>query len=65
MKMPTYQYRCDDCGYTFEEFQKMSDAPIKSCPKCNGNVHRIIGKGGGIIFRGAGFYVNDYKKRHN
>jgi len=60
--MPTYQYKCEDCGYTFEEFQKMSDASIEVCPKCGGKVHRIIGIGGGIIFKGAGFYVNDYKK---
>jgi len=61
--MPTYRYKCEDCGYAFDEFQKMSDAPIKLCPKCGGKVHRAIGKGGGIIFKGAGFYVNDYKKK--
>jgi len=62
--MPTYQYKCEDCGYNFEEFQKMSDAPIVLCPKCGGKVHRIIGTGGGIIFKGPGFYVNDYAKNH-
>ena len=59
--MPTYDYKCEDCGHTFEEFQKMKDTPIKKCPKCGGSVKRMIGTGGGIIFKGSGFYVNDYQ----
>ena len=35
--MPTYEYKCDACGYTFEKFQNMTDKPIKSCPKCDAN----------------------------
>ena len=61
--MPTYEYECKDCGHKFENFQKMSDSPIEVCPKCGGNVKRIIGTGGGIIFKGSGFYVNDYAKK--
>ncbi|HQC42024.1 MAG TPA: zinc ribbon domain-containing protein [Verrucomicrobiota bacterium] len=63
--MPTYEYVCNKCGKKFELFQKMSDEPIKVCPdaKCKGPVKRLIGEGAGIIFRGAGFYENDYKKK--
>ncbi len=59
--MPTYEYECSDCGYTFEAFQKISDAPLEVCPKCGGRVKRLIGGGMGIIFKGSGFYVTDYK----
>ena len=63
--MPTYEYVCNKCGKEFELFQKMSDEPIKVCPdaKCKGPVKRVIGEGSGIIFKGAGFYENDYKKK--
>ncbi|HUX60740.1 MAG TPA: FmdB family zinc ribbon protein [Ignavibacteriaceae bacterium] len=59
--MPTYDYKCNVCGYTFEMFQKMNDDPINVCPKCNGNVKRLIGTGAGPIFKGTGFYQTDYK----
>ena len=61
--MPTYEYVCNKCGKKFELFQKMSDEPIKVDAKCKGPVKRLIGEGAGIIFRGAGFYENDYKKK--
>jgi len=60
--MPTYEYVCEKCGRRFEEFQKMSDEPIKKCLKCGANVRRIIGTGAGIIFKGSGFYETDYKQ---
>lgn len=59
--MPTYEYKCKDCGYEFEQFQNMSDKPLKKCPKCEGKVERIIGAGGGLIFKGSGFYITDYR----
>ncbi|MEO8399195.1 MAG: FmdB family zinc ribbon protein [Ignavibacteriaceae bacterium] len=59
--MPTYDYVCNNCGYKFELFQKMSDEAIKECPKCKGNVKRLIGTGAGTIFKGSGFYQTDYK----
>lgn len=59
--MPTYEYECVSCGYRFEKFQKMSDEPIKKCPKCGKNVNRLIGTGIGVIFKGSGFYATDYK----
>ena len=61
--MPTYEYRCNNCGKRFDLFQKMSEKPISTCPFCEGNVTRIIGTGMGIIFKGSGFYETDYK--HN
>ncbi len=60
--MPTYEYQCDKCGYTFEVFQRISAEPIKTCPKCGGHVRRLIGGGMGIIFKGSGFYTTDYKQ---
>jgi|GEM_PF-625752 len=65
--MPTYSYRCQACKHEFEEFQKITDLPVKECPKCGGLVMRIITGGAGLIFKGAGFYItdnrsSDYKK---
>ncbi len=59
--MPTYDYKCNTCNYTFELFQRMSDDPITECPKCKGKVTRLIGAGAGPIFKGSGFYQTDYK----
>src|SRR3954470_8220025 len=60
--MPTYEYKCDACGNAFEKFQSMSSAPIKKCPKCGKNkVRRLIGTGAGLIFKGSGFYITDYR----
>jgi putative FmdB family regulatory protein len=60
--MPTYEYECTECKHKFEVFQSMSDAPIANCEKCSGKVRKLFGKAG-IIFKGSGFYVNDYKKK--
>ncbi|MCC5814358.1 MAG: zinc ribbon domain-containing protein [Leptospira sp.] len=61
--MPTYDYRCKDCGKEFEHFQSMKDDALTNCLcEKNGSVERLISKGSGIIFKGSGFYVNDYKK---
>lgn len=61
--MPTYEYECKKCKKRFECFQKITDAPLKKCNSCEGEVKRIIGSGVGIIFKGSGFYVNDYKNK--
>ncbi len=58
--MPTYEYECKNCGIRFDQFQKMSDAPLQVCPKCGGTVERVISAGAGIIFKGSGFYATDY-----
>jgi putative FmdB family regulatory protein len=61
--MPTYEYECPKCGVRFEEFQSMKDAPLTKCPtpKCRGKVKRLIGAGAGLIFKGSGFYITDYR----
>lgn len=59
--MPTYDYICRDCSHEFEEFQKMTDPVLQDCPQCNGPLQRKIGVGAGILFKGSGFYVTDYK----
>jgi putative FmdB family regulatory protein len=60
--MPTYEYECLDCRETFEEFQRITDKPLARCPKCGGKVRRLISGGAGLIFKGNGFYVTDYKR---
>jgi len=59
--MPTYWYRCQTCSHEFEEFQKMSDPPLRECPKCGGVVMRVITGGAGLLFKGSGFYITDYR----
>ena len=62
--MPTYDYECKECGHTFEEFHKMSTTR-RRCPKCGElKLERLIGAGGGLIFKGSGFYQNDYRSRN-
>ena len=62
--MPTYQYECDACNHTFDILQSMLDKKLKKCPQCGKNtLHRLIGSGSGIIFKGSGFYETDYKKK--
>jgi len=63
--MPTYEYKCLKCGAHFDAFQKMSDAPLEHCIHCDGPVHRVISGGSGLIFKGSGFYITDYGKRHS
>ncbi|HPC35278.1 MAG TPA: zinc ribbon domain-containing protein [Candidatus Marinimicrobia bacterium] len=63
--MPTYEYKCEKCGYEFEQFQKMSAEPLKVCPKCGQkSLMRKISGGAGLIFKGSGFYVNDYGNKN-
>lgn len=60
---PTYEYQCAACEHLFEEFQSMSDAPLKKCPECGKRrLVRLLGTGAGIIFKGSGFYETDYKR---
>lgn len=61
--MPTYEYQCSACGDAFEKFQSMSDAPLTDCPLCQaeGQVKRLISGGAGLIFKGSGFYITDYR----
>jgi len=59
--MPTYQYKCPDCGHEFEEFQSIKDKALEICPACKGKTRRIISGGAGLIFKGSGFYITDYR----
>lgn len=60
--MPTYEYACTACGYEFEQFQLISAKPLTKCPQCGQRtLQRLIGSGGGIIFKGSGFYQTDYR----
>lgn len=61
--MPTYEYQCDVCQYSFEQFQSIKQNPLKKCPECGGKVSRLIGAGAGFIFKGTGFHVTDYRSR--
>jgi len=63
--MPTYDYICTDCNYKFEHFHSMSDEPIRVCPNCGGTVRRLISGGTGLIFKGSGYYLTDYKRKSN
>ena len=59
--MPYYDYECTKCRRKFEIEQKISDKPRQRCPYCKGKVYRLISGGGGVILKGSGFYVTDYR----
>jgi len=61
--MPTYEYECQKCGHHFDAFQSMSDDRLTKCPEkgCRGKLKRLIGAGAGLIFKGSGFYITDYR----
>ena len=62
--MPTYVYGCDACGHRFERFQRFSEDPIRTCPECNSAVRRIF-QPAGIVFKGSGWHITDYKRSGN
>lgn len=59
--MPTYDYKCLACENKFEKFQGITAPPLEECPECGGKVKRLIGAGAGLIFKGSGFYITDYR----
>lgn len=62
--MPTYEYVCTKCDHEMEAFQSMKDEPLKKCPACKkSGLKRKVGGGAGLIFKGSGFYITDYKKK--
>ncbi len=70
--MPTYEYVCEKCGHQFEKFQPITDKALRVCPQesCKqkrwgkGPVKRLIGAGAGVIFKGSGFYITDYRSEN-
>jgi len=68
-RMPNYDYECEKCGKTFEVFQSMKDKAFETCPESSclmetwgqGKVRRLLGTGAGLIFKGSGFYITDYR----
>ncbi len=58
--MPTYEYRCPE-GHEFELFQRMSDPPQAECPECGKVAERLLSTGAGLLFKGSGFYITDYR----
>jgi len=70
--MPTYEYQCAKCKKTFDVFQSMKDDILKVCPEdlCRmkkwgkGEVKRLLGTGAGLIFKGSGFYITDYRSEN-
>lgn len=62
--MPVYEYHCNACGKDFEASQRMSDPPLTACTcGSEGQVHRLLSAGNGLIFKGSGFYITDYKNK--
>ncbi len=59
--MPTYQYKCPNCGNEFEEFQSITAAPQDKCPRCGHKPERLITGGAGFLFKGSGFYITDHR----
>lgn len=70
--MPTYEYACEKCGKNFDAFQSMRDEAFKECPEAScqrkkwghGKVKRLLGTGAGLIFKGSGFYITDYRSNN-
>ncbi|NQU76389.1 MAG: zinc ribbon domain-containing protein [Planctomycetes bacterium] len=60
--MPTYEYECESCKHAFEKFQQITASSIRKCPACGRHkLRRLAGVGGGVIFKGSGFYQTDYR----
>lgn len=64
--MPTYEYRCESCNHEFEIMQSIKDDALTKCPSCGKNkLKKVISGGAGLIFKGTGFYLTDYKKKNS
>lgn len=59
--MPIYEYECESCGIHFEKIQSVNAEPIRQCPECSGQVHKVLHPAG-IIFKGSGWYITDSRK---
>jgi putative FmdB family regulatory protein len=61
--MPTYDYRCTKCKHVFELFHSITDDAPKRCPRCKAKAVRIPTAGAGLLFKGSGFYITDYRSK--
>jgi putative FmdB family regulatory protein len=61
--MPTYDYRCTACGHVFELFHSIKDDSVKFCPECGAPAERVPSGGAGLLFKGSGFYITDYRSK--
>lgn len=61
--MPTYTYRCRKCEHAFEEFHGIRDNKPRKCPQCGARAERVPAGGGGLLFKGTGFYITDYRSK--
>lgn len=61
--MPTYEYRCRKCKHQFELFHSIKDDKPKRCPKCRSRADRVPSGGAGLLFKGSGFYITDYRSQ--
>jgi putative FmdB family regulatory protein len=61
--MPIYEYKCNNCGTSFEKTQRITEEPLTECPSCQGEVHRVISKNIGVVFKGGGFYCTDVQRK--
>ncbi len=61
--MPTYDYRCQKCGHRFEVFHGIKDETPRHCPECGGPAKRVPAGGAGLLFKGSGFYITDYRSK--
>ena len=62
--MPTYDYRCPKCSHQIEIFHGIRDETPRRCPKCRGRLQRVPSSGAGVLFKGSGFHITDYRSKH-
>ena len=58
--MPTYEYECETCGIHFEKLQRFTEEPLRTCPECQGPVHRVL-HAASVVFKGSGWYCTDHR----
>ncbi|MEA2101771.1 MAG: zinc ribbon domain-containing protein [Thermodesulfobacteriota bacterium] len=62
--MPIYEYKCQKCNYEFEQLQKFSDSPLTQCPRCNGELKKLVSHSS-FHLKGSGWYLTDYSKKNS
>ena len=62
--MPIYEYKCQKCNYEFEQLQKFSDSPLTQCPRCKGEIKKLVSHSS-FHLKGSGWYLTDYSKKNS